>query len=361
MGGLWAGSGPVDPAEVLLPEVTAARCVHSQMEQASCRACLDACPTRAWVMDDERLGIDATLCDGCGLCAPACPEGAILSPFAPVRYRVEGAGIAFAACARAGIAGPIEGVLPCLHALGVRTLLDLTCKGVRRLVLSRGNCGTCPRGADLPAERQLDQRLEGIAALLRDRGLTPLEAANLSPPRWEEEHRAARARHLSPAIGRRAFFKGVFDAAVDAGLERAERNDPRVATFVPPGRMIPRPESSRFALHAPEIDGERCTGCDACARLCPHDVFAVEPDAYRTDADGCTGCGLCADVCTQAAVVARAQVASPQTRLPLFPRRCPACGVPYHSPQRVSDARGLCPVCAVTNHHRRLYQVIGQA
>ena len=39
-----------------LPTVLAERCVHTQLMQASCRSCVDVCPVKAWVMDDEALG-----------------------------------------------------------------------------------------------------------------------------------------------------------------------------------------------------------------------------------------------------------------------------------------------------------------
>jgi ferredoxin len=66
-------------AAARLPELLPERCVHSLIEQATCRRCVDACPTGAWVIDDERLGIDPDRCDGCGLCAPACPQAAIVA------------------------------------------------------------------------------------------------------------------------------------------------------------------------------------------------------------------------------------------------------------------------------------------
>ena len=62
-----------------LPTVITERCVHTQLTQASCRACVDSCPVKAWVLDDETLSIDTGACDGCGLCASACPQGAIIS------------------------------------------------------------------------------------------------------------------------------------------------------------------------------------------------------------------------------------------------------------------------------------------
>ena len=64
---------------VNVPEVLDGACVHSRVENSRCRACVDACPTGAWVLDSECLGIDTEACDGCGNCVPACPEGALRS------------------------------------------------------------------------------------------------------------------------------------------------------------------------------------------------------------------------------------------------------------------------------------------
>jgi Pyruvate/2-oxoacid:ferredoxin oxidoreductase delta subunit len=68
---------------LVLPEILAERCVHSVLETARCHACVDSCPRDAWVLDDESLGIDTEACDGCGLCAAACPQAAIVHPHEP--------------------------------------------------------------------------------------------------------------------------------------------------------------------------------------------------------------------------------------------------------------------------------------
>ena len=65
---------------LVLPEILAERCVHSRLETASCQACVDSCPQGAWVLDDASLGINTETCDGCGLCAAACPQAAIVHP-----------------------------------------------------------------------------------------------------------------------------------------------------------------------------------------------------------------------------------------------------------------------------------------
>ena len=327
------------------------------MEQATCRACVDACPTGAWVIDDERLGIDIERCDGCGLCAPACPEGAIEERYAPLHCRIDGVGIAFAVCDRAPGVGAGEagaGLLPCLHVLGVRALLDLWRRGVRRVSLCAGDCDDCQRGANTRIEQHLGQ----VNALLLDRAQPPIEAQYLEGGHWLRSLRAARALHRSPSVDRRAFFRGLLSAASETALALAERVDPGTPDFVPPGRLVPGTEAERLRLHAPHVDEALCTGCDACARLCPHGVIQVEPDAYRFEPDGCTGCGICRDVCEAGALSVVELVATPQAMLPLTQGSCRACGVQFHRPQAAAAASRLCPICSVSNPNQRLFQVL---
>ncbi|MCU0836334.1 MAG: 4Fe-4S binding protein [Chromatiaceae bacterium] len=349
---MGAPGGRLGAVVDVLPEVIAERCVHARFELASCRDCADACPRRAWVVDDERLGIDAARCDGCGLCAPACPEGAVLDRWHPVRCRVDGELLAFAACSESG-APAGSGLMPCLHVLGIHRLLGLHRDGVRRLILTRGDCGDCPRGA----VTRVDTSLAQVALLLRDRGLPSLELTWLDPAAWSRSLIAARARHRPPGVDRRAFFRRAVELAAEGAAELASRDGQGAPDFVPPGRLVPRTGTGPLALYAPRIDERHCTGCHACAQLCPHDAIRLQSDGYQLDPDGCTGCRICADACADAAVTVERLSPSPQGLVPLTKRRCRACGADFHLPA-AKAASDLCPVCTHTGHHRRLFQVL---
>ena len=344
-----------DPSEVLPPEVVAERCVHSHLQQATCRACVDACPRGAFVLDDERLGIDTARCDACGLCAPACPQGAVLDAFAPVTYRVGGEPVGFAACERALPLIGEPGIMPCLHALGLRHLLALRRDGVTRLMFSRADCQTCPRGS----ATHIDTHLQAARRILEVRGLAPMVTVFLSPEPWLRAQGAA-ARQPKPGLDRRAFFRKAIGSAVEQVVRRAAGDTAPggVPRGTPPGRYFPTTAAGQLVPFAPRIDEDRCTGCDACARLCPHGAIRAEPNAYRLDADACTGCRVCVDVCTQRAVTIEALVVPFQTEVSLQRRRCRVCGVSFHTPQPDGAGASVCPVCTVTSHHRRLFQVL---
>jgi len=49
------------------------------------------------------------------------------------------------------------------------------------------------------------------------------------------------------------------------------------------------------------VDAARCTGCGACAAICPMEAIAVDATA-SIETSRCTGCGLCVDECPQEAI-----------------------------------------------------------
>lgn len=58
-----------------------------------------------------------------------------------------------------------------------------------------------------------------------------------------------------------------------------------------------------------KLDGEKCTGCGMCVKVCPHNVFTMkESKAFLNDRDSCMECGACAMNCPFSAVQVNAGV-----------------------------------------------------
>jgi ferredoxin len=339
---------------VALPEVRAERCVHSLCETATCGHCVQACPVGAWQLNDEGLFLDTTRCDGCGLCAAACGQEALKIPASALVMERAGQRTAFAACEQAVGEGG-AGVLPCVHAIGVRGLARLVAQGVHAVFICTGDCHGCSRAE----ARRIDADLRTMNRILRSRHLPPLHCERVAERIWLEWRGVSRAAEGVSTERRRFLFSGLREVA-------------RLAHVLPESEQpgLPLPASAGLegqgiglAEWRPQLDAGRCEGCDACARLCPtqslrHDAGA---GAYRVHPDACTGCGLCADVCDLKAIEPLPLGKAAPYEIPLAGSRCRRCGVDFHLPVSAATDTSLCPVCRSANHHRMLFQVLGPA
>lgn len=333
----------------LLPQLDAAHCVHSIIEAAACRACVDVCPQQAWRLDDEALGLVVAACDGCGLCVPTCPQQAIKFPIEFGYRRIANAHAVLAACEKASVK-PGAGAIGCLSAIGLNDLLAHYQDGRQVWLLAHGDCATCPRGR----AESVFHRVEQLNTALRQRGRPVIVLRTVSSASWDRLIAESDSDTLST---RRSFFRSL--AHNPGVLVATSQTAATEAKMTAPGERLPGGDDALLPWVV-EFDAQCCIGCDACAKACPQDAIHLNdiPPAYVLRHRACNGCGLCSDVCQQHAVWPSNWAQPQRNSLPLLTHRCRSCGVNFHTPaQRRFDTQ-QCWICSSRNPVRRLYQVM---
>jgi len=339
---------------VSLPTIVAERCVHSLLATASCTACVDACPREAWVLNDEQLGIDAARCDGCKLCAPACPQGAVQAEISPELRRSNQGVLALLACVQSGVqAGP--GVEPCLHACSYSLLTSLVHAGVTEIVACCAHCDHCERGV----ASRIEDRIAQFNVLLSNRKLPRIQYRAADPSEWSDLRSSEPLITTAETLTRRQFFSRTTQAMTEAKSQLDGVETPDTAGFEPPGCILPNQSPGHLVLFLPQIDPLQCNACGACLKLCPNHVITLQNPvaAYHIEPDRCTGCGVCRDVCDQGAISVLAWAVPQLLDIPLAGGRCHDCGAPYFTPVAQSSADQLCRICAGSRNKKLLYQV----
>ncbi|MEY3218915.1 MAG: hypothetical protein RIT27_272 [Pseudomonadota bacterium] len=338
----------------MLPNIEATWCVHSRIENASCRACVEICPETAWQLDDEGLNLDTDLCDGCGLCAAVCPETAISHTYKAL-LRQRGVFLwGFVACEKVGLDAETKGLIPCVHALNLRALLELYQQGMQALFVAVENCEECSRG--------IGGFFEDFVAFnqaLENRQLPQVLLKSLDAEHWLKQS-SYQDMQSSPKVGfdpsRRFFFK--------QGLQQGAHHVGETIGFLeekieqlPSSVGVLLPEQQGILPFVPVISLGDCIGCDACIKLCPHQAIELEDNNYLIHAKQCSGCMICVDVCENQAVNIEQWILPETTTISLERKRCQRCGAPFHRPKREQITGELCPICLQVNHHQNLFQV----
>jgi ferredoxin len=320
--------------KLALPHLEATRCVHAALPVASCQACVAACPRGAWKLGESSLRFDATACDACGVCAPACPQQAIRMPLTLEQRRVAETDALLVRCERSGDEGETASV-PCLHRIGVHELLHQWREGRYVWLTRRGACERCERGRD----DGLDSRIASLNAGLATNGLPRIVLREVSPEVWRELASGAAAAKPS----RRGFFAALRKRPMMA-LNRREVAEE--TTVRPPGELLPEGYKGILPWHI-RIDASRCVACHACVRVCPHGAIELadgEFPLYRLRHRLCTGCRLCLDACAHEAVAPVRWQQPDAMAIWLATHRCPACGQEFQAP--AGQRARVCWVCA---------------
>jgi len=352
--------------ESCLPEIDADACVYAIFNQANCKACVDACPRQAWVLDDNALGLDTDACDGCGLCVPACPSGALHIHFPWIIRKLGKQQIALLACEYSDI-NEDTGTLPCIHALGLRQLLLLYNAGIKHLLVETAECGKCCRNLQPDIHPDIHHRLAQLNSLLRERNKPAMKIFQRSSKLWKTIFNSDDVSNQGPQVPRRNFLRGAIQLQQIQQLLSVTTplNDPKYLT-IPAGQLLPIVENTEFHWpYSPQLNENRCNGCDACIKLCPTDALQLIQDentsttGYKLDPASCTGCGICTTVCELQAISVNSQSLSTARIISLSEKQCTACGNNFHVPQNSTQSKiSLCRICQQHNHNRNLFQVL---
>lgn len=336
-----------------LPEIRNTRCVRYRFRYSACDDCAKGCPADAVTLDDKGVAIDATRCNGCGLCSAACRTAVFHFPAFPTSELSKPRDKKLAvACAPSQFEEAVR--VPCLGDLEPALLGALAQQGVAVTLYGADRCAEC---ANAP---QGGARVEAVMAVMS-------ELAETAPEKWITPLLESGSEKSQHSAERRQLFRRFTNRAVESirsveGLVSVPESAIRAAAhFIPPRRRLAESLLQRvspptedallpalFALADIEAVNGQCTGCDACARVCPTGALKVSEVetqwALQFQVGQCVGCGVCIEACGAGALSLqsrwRAEDEQPIVLHELHRYRCQVCGRYF-----VGLAAENCPVC----------------
>ncbi len=340
----------IHDASRFVPKVDSNRCVHTKIEIATCKKCVDACPHLAWVLDDETLALDAKTCDGCGLCAAACTEQAIKYQYDHKIKSYKKSNISFFACEYAADILSKDQNIFCVNTVSLVELLRLYAQGVRTLIISTGDCTDCL----YDCSPNLTDNLKKINLLLSSRRQANIKLLKVDAKKfksWQSSLPSAFEKNT-----RRGFLLNLLTSGAELAILKEDKAL-SMHELLPANKVV---ENDALYPFVPSINEVKCSACNACVQLCPHQSLILNQEqlCFEIKPENCTGCAICTDVCDQSAISLHAWSKAHQLAIKLAGQKCTSCGVEFKLPVASNLSNEFCPICTRSNKNQNLYQVI---
>jgi ferredoxin len=349
-------------------QVQRRRCLAALSPRSGCRQCEEICPEGA-VRCTPVPVIGA--CTGCGLCAAVCPGDALTLDDPSDHQLLQQAAAAARRSATVSVGcGPGAQVrVVCPGRVPPELLLAAVAAGADRveLVCPQQRCGTCQYSAG----RELAVRsVQTVAAVLASLGRPEAVAVVDQPSRAPARDPDPRTVQAPVHQDRRDFLLAAF------GLLR--QSVPAYITGARPTPPLDHDAAARSprrdlllwacdTLHPaqaaaaapwpggrPALDGEPCTQCGVCVRLCPGRALGLGETGLTHLPRRCMHCGLCATVCPAGALVMAPDGAltdllseSPAPLGHAATLTCVRCGDPFAATVSAAPAAPTCLPCHI--------------
>ncbi len=326
-------------------------CAHGRSGIIGCTNCLESCPTGAISTAGEIVEINPHLCQGQGMCATACPSGAVSYIYPPATttieiiqqvvqkymdsggqqpellfYDIENG----SPLVQKAIAFLPENLIPVqveeIGSVGLDVCLSATAYGVNAIhVLGTKHV---PRSVlyNLNAQIQIFDAL--MAGMGYPEGIVQLHATNKKSRLIE-----------SIASGKSADLKFEPAPFMPTGLKRTDLHFALDYLYERSGsrkKTVSLPEDAPFGEI--QVDRNTCTLCMACVSVCPASALEAGGDTPRLSfiETNCVQCGICESACPEHSI----------TRVPRYlfdlearmatralnedsPVHCTVCGKPF--------------------------------
>ncbi len=301
-------------------QLKASRCVRSLSKESECNKCEVICPTGAIVVGSNPLpSINFSACVGCGACDAVCPNEALfLDDFSATELFFD-------------FVEDKENIIschknvPCIAALNIENIIAMVLLK-KEILFDMGHCEGCAIAHKCePQIRKNHEEASYILEAMESDAIIKLE--NIKYEKEEQETSTSRREFFSKANlkgvlkTKHAFEKEIQKATdelvehtlqkSDIALLKQKRITERRKLFFTALKRVQKPsvyhviESDELTFTSMKIlDGEACTACQMCYRVCPTGALSSDIKNSKIDFDPflCIKCHICHDVCEPDAI-----------------------------------------------------------
>ena len=284
-------------------------CAHGSSGIHGCTRCLDACPTLAITSLGEKIELDAYLCQGGGVCATACPSGALTYVYPAVEDLLESLKeplkkrpVALIHDKERGKEEVTEsginqdGTVLAIEteevaSLGIEAWMAMLAIGARRIDILITD--DVPQGVLSELKAQLVVAKEILSGMQ-----LPPESIRLV---------GAGSDNTLVAVTAAEPQMPAFDMAGFA-LFSDKRTNLRLAVDHLHQHLPADPERVSLPANSPfgqiNVDNQSCTLCMACVSVCPARALndGGESPQLKFVESKCVQCGICANACPENAI-----------------------------------------------------------
>ncbi len=319
------------------PKYERAKCIRSISHKANCSICREVCSQKAVTICKNGIAITES-CNFCNECVSYCPTNALVDSG---RRFVGADKEIYLLCQKHKLSENIDNYsrIECLNFLSTKILLNMYSNGCREIYTNLNKCVACQRS------HKLQNELDRTNKILNELSLPAMSVINKEVEDLVDYVKDAVKIKQNTKVDRRSFFTHTAKDILGKTYEIAPPAG-RVQYWRSTGQLLAKWQKNneqQVSVYKVEIKIGRCIQCQACLKMCPHNVWEEIEDTMIFRQYLCNGCNLCKDTCPTKAIAITEDIRLINYTVgSIAKKECTLCGQEFTA--SITEA-GQCPSC----------------